>query len=73
MNIKQENPPPLEIVAGPSNLSIDMEIEHPQKKQKQNNRKKYSDIETTEDNQMRFAMELEFVQCLANPHYLRCK
>jgi mediator of RNA polymerase II transcription subunit 31 len=29
--------------------------------------------ETDADNQLRFLMELEFVQCLANPQYLNCK
>lgn len=28
--------------------------------------------ETDEENKTRFLMELEFVQCLANPHYLYC-
>ena len=29
--------------------------------------------ETEERARLRFQVELEFVQCLANPHYLNCK
>lgn len=34
----------------------------------------FSDIEAQEDQEKyRFQVELEFVQCLANPQYLNCK
>ena len=29
--------------------------------------------ETEEENKRRFEIELEFVQCLSNPHYLNCE
>lgn len=29
--------------------------------------------ETEEANRLRFQVELEFVQCLANPNYIHCK
>lgn len=29
--------------------------------------------ETEEQNRIRFQVELEFVQCLANPNYIHCK
>jgi len=29
--------------------------------------------ETEEQTRLRFQVELEFVQCLANPNYLNCK
>lgn len=29
--------------------------------------------ETEEQNRMRFQVELEFIQCLANPNYIHCK
>jgi hypothetical protein len=30
-------------------------------------------IESEEQQRLRFQVELEFVQCLANPNYLHCK
>lgn len=30
-------------------------------------------LETEDQQKMRFQVELEFVQCLANPNYLNCK
>lgn len=30
-------------------------------------------VETEDQQRIRFQVELEFVQCLANPNYLHCK
>lgn len=39
----------------------------------QNSKALYFIPETEEQTRLRFQTELEFVQCLANPHYLNCK
>jgi hypothetical protein len=44
----------------------------PTKKLKLENEEKKTYQETEEEKKTRFLMELEFVQCLANPQYLHC-
>ncbi len=49
----------------------DFSLEPQVKKQKPVVQRKFE--ETQEENKSRFLMELEFVQCLANPAYLHCR
>ena len=46
--------------------------DRPPKKHKAGEAPKSKYEETEEQTKMRFLVELEFVQCLANPHYLNC-
>ena len=56
-----------------SNNNAEDDALQPSKKSKLESiiKKKYE--ETAEEQKTRFLMELEFVQCLANPQYLHCK
>ncbi len=54
-----------------------MEVEeislHEEEPKAPEEKKKKKFEETEEEAQRRFLMELEFIQCLASPHYLNCK